>query len=260
MIYLFQSGAPSQVDLFDYKPKMKDWYDKDLPDSIRQGQRLTTMTSGYRAVGDTTTGTYKHGPSSTPFQPDALSLYGNEEGWHRDLLKTFLAHIGGEVRPMGTVTSTFYRLYARAERMETDRSILDWVRDEMSGLRRDLGPDLMARLTRLVRETVRYSLDHRADALAYAMEFARGLDPAVADRYWIMRCGASMGIGYGPILVARPGGPASLEALAGTRVAIPGLLTTAYLVARLVRDRVDGQSLAVIVVYLAGVAILFTLK
>jgi 1,4-dihydroxy-6-naphthoate synthase len=57
--------------------------------------------------------------------------------------------------------------------------------------------------------------------------------PAVADRYWIMRCGASMGIGYGPILVARPGGPASLEALAGTRVAIPGRLTTAYLVARL---------------------------
>lgn len=57
--------------------------------------------------------------------------------------------------------------------------------------------------------------------------------PSVADRYWIMRCGASMGIGYGPILVARPGGPASLDALAGTRVAIPGRLTTAYLVAQL---------------------------
>ena len=57
--------------------------------------------------------------------------------------------------------------------------------------------------------------------------------PSVADRYWIMRCGASMGIGYGPILVARPGGPSTLDALAGTRVAIPGLLTTAYLVARL---------------------------
>ena len=34
------------MDLFDYKPTMKDWYDKDLPESIRQGQRLTTMTSG----------------------------------------------------------------------------------------------------------------------------------------------------------------------------------------------------------------------
>lgn len=34
------------MDLFDYKPGMKDWYDKDLPESIRDGQRLTTMTSG----------------------------------------------------------------------------------------------------------------------------------------------------------------------------------------------------------------------
>jgi hypothetical protein len=34
------------MDLFDYKPKMKDYFDKDLPESIRQGQRLTTMTSG----------------------------------------------------------------------------------------------------------------------------------------------------------------------------------------------------------------------
>src|SRR5438552_2517521 len=46
IIYLHMVGGPSQMDLFDYKPKMRDWYDKDLPDSIRQGQRLTTMTSG----------------------------------------------------------------------------------------------------------------------------------------------------------------------------------------------------------------------
>ena len=39
------SGAPSQIDLFDPKPKMKELYDTDLPDSIRRGQRLTTMTS-----------------------------------------------------------------------------------------------------------------------------------------------------------------------------------------------------------------------
>lgn len=45
-IYLHLVGAPPQMDLYDYKPKMKDWFDKDLPDSIRQGQRLTTMTSG----------------------------------------------------------------------------------------------------------------------------------------------------------------------------------------------------------------------
>lgn len=46
VIYLHMVGGPSQMDLFDYKPKMKEFYDKDLPASIRNGQRLTTMTSG----------------------------------------------------------------------------------------------------------------------------------------------------------------------------------------------------------------------
>ena len=45
-IYLFMNGGPSQMDLFDYKPKMAGLFDKDLPESIRNGQRLTTMTSG----------------------------------------------------------------------------------------------------------------------------------------------------------------------------------------------------------------------
>ena len=45
-IYLHLVGAPPQMETYDYKPVMKDWYDKDLPDSIRKGQRLTTMTSG----------------------------------------------------------------------------------------------------------------------------------------------------------------------------------------------------------------------
>lgn len=45
-IYLHMNGGPSQMDLLDYKPKMDQWFGKDLPDSVRQGQRLTTMTSG----------------------------------------------------------------------------------------------------------------------------------------------------------------------------------------------------------------------
>jgi hypothetical protein len=45
-IYLHMNGGPSQMDLFDYKPKMGPLFDKDLPDSVRMGQRLTTMTSG----------------------------------------------------------------------------------------------------------------------------------------------------------------------------------------------------------------------
>ena len=46
VIYLHMVGGPSQIDLFDHKPEMHKWYDKDLPESIRNGQRLTTMTSG----------------------------------------------------------------------------------------------------------------------------------------------------------------------------------------------------------------------
>ncbi len=48
-----------------------------------------------------------------------LELYGNEEGWHRELLTSFLGFLGGSVQPMGRVTRTFYSLYARAKRMET---------------------------------------------------------------------------------------------------------------------------------------------
>jgi hypothetical protein len=46
VIYLHMVGGPSQMDLFDYKPVMREWFDKDLPESVRMGQRLTTMTSG----------------------------------------------------------------------------------------------------------------------------------------------------------------------------------------------------------------------
>ena len=48
IIYLHMVGGPSQIDLFDYKPRLGEWYDKDLPDSVRMGQRLTTMTSGQK--------------------------------------------------------------------------------------------------------------------------------------------------------------------------------------------------------------------
>lgn len=45
VVFLCQSGAPSQVDLFDAKPRLRRWHGQDLPDSIRGGQRLTTMTA-----------------------------------------------------------------------------------------------------------------------------------------------------------------------------------------------------------------------
>ena len=45
IIYLFMAGGPSQIETFDYKPKMKAMFNKDLPASIRQGQRVTNMTA-----------------------------------------------------------------------------------------------------------------------------------------------------------------------------------------------------------------------
>ncbi len=46
VIFLFQSGAPSQIDLFDYKPQLRKFHKQELPDSIRKDQRITGMTAG----------------------------------------------------------------------------------------------------------------------------------------------------------------------------------------------------------------------
>src|SRR5262245_29837539 len=45
VIYLFMSGGPSQMDLFDYKPKLNELNGEELPASVRMGQRLTTMSA-----------------------------------------------------------------------------------------------------------------------------------------------------------------------------------------------------------------------
>ena len=45
VIYLFQNGAPSQLETFDYKPMLNKMFGQDLPESIRNGQRLTGMTA-----------------------------------------------------------------------------------------------------------------------------------------------------------------------------------------------------------------------
>lgn len=50
VIYLFQSGAPSQLDLFDYKPLLNKMNGQELPESVRKGQRLTGMTSGQTSL------------------------------------------------------------------------------------------------------------------------------------------------------------------------------------------------------------------
>src|SRR6185436_11816300 len=50
IIYLFQSGAPSHLDLFDHKPKLKELTNTELPASVRMGQRITGMTSGQKQL------------------------------------------------------------------------------------------------------------------------------------------------------------------------------------------------------------------
>ena len=73
VIYLFQSGGPSQLETFDYKPKLKDIYKSELPASIRNGQRLTGM-SGQQA-------SFPVVPSKFGFQQ-----HGKNGTWVSDLL------------------------------------------------------------------------------------------------------------------------------------------------------------------------------
>src|SRR5690349_688045 len=73
VIFLHQSGAPSQMELFDYKPKLVQLQGTELPDSIRQGQRITGMTSGQ---------------SSFPVTPSIFKFdqYGKSGTWISELL------------------------------------------------------------------------------------------------------------------------------------------------------------------------------
>src|SRR5689334_17946582 len=49
VIYLFMSGGPSHIDLFDYKPQLEKHHGEELPASVRMGQRVTGMTSGQKS-------------------------------------------------------------------------------------------------------------------------------------------------------------------------------------------------------------------
>lgn len=73
IIYLFQNGAPSQLDLFDHKPMLQKMHGEELPDSIRMGQRLTGMTSGQ---------------ASFPLAGSAFNFqqYGESRAWVSELM------------------------------------------------------------------------------------------------------------------------------------------------------------------------------
>jgi hypothetical protein len=91
VIYLFQSGGPSQLDLFDHKPTMKEKRGTELPESIRMGQRITGMTSGQ---------------SSFPVAPSIFKFaqHGQSGAWMSDLLP-HTASIADELCIMKTVNT-----------------------------------------------------------------------------------------------------------------------------------------------------------
>jgi hypothetical protein len=83
---------------------------------------IAFFNGAYRAEESGQAGAHKLAEEVRAWDPElaeCLVLYGNEEGWHRELLGEFLAHIGGAVRPMGWMTGSFYRTYEKAERMES---------------------------------------------------------------------------------------------------------------------------------------------
>ncbi len=91
IIYLFMSGAPSQLDMWDYKPKMNDWFDKELPESVRNGQRITTMTSGQKR--------FPIAPSTFKFQQ-----HGEHGAWVSELLP-YTAGMVNELAVIKTVNT-----------------------------------------------------------------------------------------------------------------------------------------------------------
>ena len=91
VIYLHQSGAPSQIDLFDYKPKLDKLHGSELPNSIRNGQRITGMTSGQSSF------------------PVARSIFkfnqsGQAGAWFSELV-SYMAKIADEMTIVRTVNT-----------------------------------------------------------------------------------------------------------------------------------------------------------
>src|SRR5262245_22912001 len=88
IIYLFQSGGPSQLDLFDYKPALSKRFAENLPDSVRKGQRLTGMTA--------TQDSFPVAPSKYKFKQ-----HGQSGAWVSELLP----HTAGVVDELSFVKS-----------------------------------------------------------------------------------------------------------------------------------------------------------
>ncbi len=87
-IYLFMSGAPSQLDLYDHKPNMGKWFDTDLPESVRMGQRLTTMTSGQ---------------DKFPIAPSIFEFKKHDNGGDGAWISELLPHTGSMAKDLAII-------------------------------------------------------------------------------------------------------------------------------------------------------------
>ncbi|MBL8752072.1 MAG: DUF1501 domain-containing protein [Planctomycetes bacterium] len=90
VVYLHMEGGPSQLDLFDHKPKLHDWYDKDLPESVRNGQRLTGMTSGQTRF---------------PIAPSMFRFTRHDNGGDGAEISELLPHLGSVANELCIVRS-----------------------------------------------------------------------------------------------------------------------------------------------------------
>ena len=91
-IYLFMSGGPSHHDTWDYKPKMRDMFGKELPEEIRDGQRITGMTAGQKSL------------PVCPSKYEFTKYENNQDGVY---VSSLLPNTAKAVKEMCIVNSTF---------------------------------------------------------------------------------------------------------------------------------------------------------
>ena len=142
VIYLFQSGGPSQMDLFDHKPQLAELRGTELPDSIRKGQRLTGMTATQTSfpIAPSIFKFAQHGQVGRVAQRTAAA---HGEGRRRALLHQVDAHRGDQSRPGHHVLPdrlpagrpAEHRLVAQLRPGQRERGPAGVRRDDLAGQR-----------------------------------------------------------------------------------------------------------------------------
>lgn len=141
VIFLTQSGGPSQLELFDHKPELTRWAGKELPASIRQGQRLTTMTAGQQQLVMPAKSTFgrwgQSGATVSQWLPHIGSV-ADELCFVKSMTTDYINHA-----PAMTFLLTGNQLPGRA-------SVGAWVSYGLGSINRDL-PDFVVLVSKMQR-------------------------------------------------------------------------------------------------------------